>query len=168
MTTLRIIYDNVADRGTTIASSTAGSLAASNLKNDRKSKIWRSVGTSATLSCIWTKLEPISGVVLPFCNFSDTATMQVLVYDVATGGTPILTTPITQAAPIVTLGYWSWGQQPLGVNTFSYGFNKYARVWFGKMLLARRVEIVISDPANPSGYLEVARLIVGNLSLIHI
>lgn len=162
MTTLRIIYDNAADRGVISASSTAGSLAASNLKIDRKSKIWRSVGTSATLTCTWTAPEVVSGVILPFCNLTANATMQVRVYDVAVGGTPIFTSPITVAAPPVGLGYWAWGQQPLGVNAFAYGFNVYARVWFEKMLLARRVEVDIVDSTNPAGYIDVSRLIIGN------
>ena len=162
MTTLRVIYDNAADRGTITASSTAGSLSASNLKIDRKSKIWRSVGTIATLTCTWTSLETISGVVLPFCNLSDTATIQVRVYDVGTGGSPIFTSPLILAAPMIPLGYWAWGQQPLGVNTFSYGFNTYARIWLGKMFSARRVEIDIVDTNNTAGYIDVSRLIVGN------
>jgi len=162
MTTLRIIYDNAADRGVITASSTAGSLAASNLKIDRKSKIWRSVGTSATLTCAWPTLEVISGVVMPFCNLSGTATIQVRVYDVTSGGSPIFISPVTLAAPIVPLGYWAWGQQPLGVNAFSYGYTIYARLWFGKMLLAKRVEIDIVDTSNTSGYIDVSRLVVGN------
>lgn len=162
MTTLRIIYDNAVDRGTLTASSTAGSLAASNMQIDRKSKVWRSTTTSATLSCAWTTSEYVSGVIIPFCNLSATATITVRIYNVTSGGSPIYTSPATEAGPIVAAGYWAWGQEPLGVNAYSYGFSKYARVWIPNRYQAKRVEIDISDPSNPSGYLEVSRLVIGN------
>ena len=47
---VRIIYDNAADRATITASSTAGVLVASNMQDDRKSVVWRSTSTSATIT----------------------------------------------------------------------------------------------------------------------
>jgi hypothetical protein len=162
MTTLRIVYDNQADYGTLTASSTAGSLSASNMLIDKKSKVWRSVGTSATLTCSWASNKLINCVVLPFCNFSSTATAIVRVYDAASGGTLLYTSPSTLTTPTVPVGYWGLGTQPLGVNAYSYGFSQHARIWFPSTYSARRVEVDIADSGNASGYLEVSRFVTGN------
>jgi hypothetical protein len=162
MPSLRIVYDNAADSGTLTATSTAGSLAATNMQIDKKSKVWRSVGTSATLTCSWSSIKLINCVILPFCNFSSTATAIVRVYDAASGGTLLYTSPSTLVTPTVPVGYWGLGTQPLGVNAYSYGFSQHARVWLPSTYSARRVEITITDSSNPSGYLEVARFVTGN------
>ena len=65
---MRIVADNAADRSTLIASSTAGLLAASNLLTDIKSEVWRSTGTSATLTMSWPVAELVGMVALPFCS----------------------------------------------------------------------------------------------------
>jgi hypothetical protein len=49
MPNLRIISDNAADRGVTTPSSVAGSFVAANLKNDKKSIVWRSAGDAVNL-----------------------------------------------------------------------------------------------------------------------
>lgn len=74
---LRIVYDNAIDRSTLSASSTAGSLASSNLLTDNKSEVWRSTGTTARLTATWSVAELIACVAMPYCNLSSTATMRV-------------------------------------------------------------------------------------------
>lgn len=162
MPSLRIVYDNQADSGTLTASSTAGTLSASNMLVDKKSKVWRSVGTSATLKCSWNTFRLINCVILPFCNFSSTATAVVRLYDSTTAGTLLYTSPTTLVTPTVPTGYWGFGTQPLGVNAFSYGFSQHARVWIPNTYSVKRVEIDIVDTNNTSGYLEVSRFVTGN------
>ncbi len=79
MPNLRILYDNAADRATITASTTAGSLAASNLKIDKKSKVWRGAAATTTgrLTATWTTPESLGLMAIPFCNLSATATVQI-------------------------------------------------------------------------------------------
>ena len=163
MSNLRIIYDNAIDRAVLTASSTAGSLVPANMQVDRKSKVWRASGTSATVTATWASAaQLISGVMLPFCSLTSAATITVRCYSVATGGSPIYTLGPILAAPYTPLGMWSWGTIPLGVNAYSYGNNTYGRIWFDNTYSVKRVEIDISDPTNPLGYIEVGRMVAGS------
>jgi hypothetical protein len=163
MPSLRIIYDNLADSGTVTATSTAGSLAATNMQIDKKSKVWRSVGTTATLKCSWSSSKSINSIVFAFCNFSSTATVVARLYDTTVGGTPLYTSPSTLITPSVSAEYWGNGSQPLGVNSYSYGFTQHARLWLANTYTTvKRIELDVTDTSNTSGYLEVSRLILGN------
>ena len=77
---IRILNNNAADRATLSASTTAGSLVVANLKTDYKSDVYRSTGTTATITATWTSNETIGVVVLPFCNLTATATIRVKLY----------------------------------------------------------------------------------------
>ena len=80
MSILRVLNVNLADSSTVVASVTAGSLAASNLLTNIKSQVWRSTGTSATLTASWTVAKTFNCVILPFTNFTNAATMRVRGY----------------------------------------------------------------------------------------
>ena len=152
---LRIIYNNVADSATSIvASSTAGTTTTANLKKDTKALVWRSVGTTATLTVTLPTAQIVGGVILPFCNLSSTATVRV---QLNTG----LDTGNVLAAPYQTLGAFDWGFVPLGVNYYTQGGYTYGRVWFAATS-ATIITITITDTANTSGYIELSRLVVGS------
>lgn len=151
---LRIIYKNVADSAAiTTTTPTSGVTSLSNLKKNPKSLVWRSVGTSATIVVNLSKEEIVTGVILPFCNLSSTATIRIVTN---TG----LDTLSQLACPYQALGQWDWGQLPLGVNSYSYGGGTYARIWFNSTACST-ITINIYDPDNPSGYLELSRLVIG-------
>lgn len=76
MANLRIIARNLALLATLTASSTAGSLAVTNLQVQKKSDVWRAASTTATISGTLPAPELASGVAL-FGNFSPTTTMRV-------------------------------------------------------------------------------------------
>lgn len=157
---LRIVYNNAANRGTVTASSTAGSLVASNLLTDSKADTWRATGTSATITTIYTVAELVSMVALPFCNLTSSATFRVKCYTNSGDVTPVLDTGVVLAAAPTPLGMWDWGNVPMGVNAYSYGGASYGRVWFTTQAV-KKVELIISDPTNPSGYIEASRLVMG-------
>ena len=161
MPNLRILYDNAADRNLTLtASTTAGTLAASNLLTDIKSQVWRSTGTSATLTATWANAELIGCVALPFCNFTSTATIRVRGYTNVGDATPLFDTGTVLACAYAPFGLWDWGLAPLGVNAFSYGGGAYANVWISPNWVKQLV-IDLIDTANTKGYLEAARLVTG-------
>jgi hypothetical protein len=158
---LRIVYDNAGDRASIAASSTAGALVASNLQNDIKSQIWRSVGTTATLTLTWPNGSEMVGVVtLPFNNFTSTATIQVQGYTNIGDSTPLFDTGAQYACPS-SLGDFVWGSLPLGVNAYSFGGGSYATIWF-PIATVRKLVVTLVDASNTDGYLEAARLVTGS------
>lgn len=72
MSNIRIVYDNAADRATL-----SGSAGVSNLVKDIKSKVYRSGGTSMSVSAAWPSLETVGLVACAPTNLSPTATMRV-------------------------------------------------------------------------------------------
>lgn len=161
MSNLRIVYDNAANRRSSlVASSTAGSLNANNLLSETKSKVWRSTSTSATLTVEWDTAEFVGVVALPFCNFTATATMRVRGYESKTDTEPTFDTSDVLCCAYPPLGLWDWGTMPLGVNSYAYGGGAYAVVWF-PITPVEKLAIDITDTANTSGYVEASRLVTG-------
>ena len=162
MSNLKILYNNVADSATISASSTAGSLVASNLLTDIKSDVWRSTGTSATLTLTWSTSQLLSGFVLPFCNLTSTATFRIKLYTNTTDVSPVLDTGAVLACASAPLGLWAWGAVPLGVNAYSYGGASYGVGWF-TATSCKKITIDIVDTLNSSGYIEAARVVTGSV-----
>lgn len=161
MTKLKIISDNAAARASLTTSSHVGALIPDNMLKDKKSVVWRSSGTTEKITCTWPKAELLGGISLAFCNFTATATIRVRVYSEEVGGTELFDSGIQPAARHIPLGYWSWGEEPLGVNAYSYGFSIYSTCWFNTFIASKRVEIDIVDTDNVAGYIEVGNLIIG-------
>ena len=157
---LRIVYNNAADRATITASSTAGGLVASNLQKERKSDVWRSTATTATLTLTYSTAEFIGMVAFPFCNLTSASTIRVRTYTNTADSTPIVDTGFVSAAAATPLGLWEWGNVPLGVNAYSYGGAIYGRVWFVSNPV-KKVVIDIDDSTNTTGYIEASRLVAG-------
>jgi hypothetical protein len=156
---LRIIYDNVIDSALLSASSAASGLPATNLQRDAKGLVWRSTSTTATLTATWSTAQTLSGVVLPFCNLSASATIRVRVYTNTGDTTPVRDTGIVSARAYAPEDIWG-GAAPTSVNSYSFGGGSYARCWF-QPAVGRKLEITLTDSSNPSGYLEAGRLVVG-------
>lgn len=162
MPNLRIVYQNAADDNLSLtASSTAGSLAASNLLTDIKSEVWRSTGLTESLTVTWTDARLIGCVALPFCNFTSTATIRVRGYTNVGDASPVFDTGAVPACAYAPFGLWDWGLEPLGVNAFSYGGGAYANVWISPNWV-KQLTIDLVDADNAAGYIEAARLVAGS------
>lgn len=161
MALMRIIADNALNRAVLTASTTAGLLGVANLLTDVKSDVWRATGTSATLTATWATAETVSAFVLPFCNFSPTATIRVRGYSDAAGTAAALLfdTGAVPAcpAPAIKLRGWTAAQV---ASAYAYGGGACARVWFPSWAIMRLV-VDIVDTGNMQGYLEAARAVVG-------
>ena len=157
---LRVVYNNAANRGTVTASSTAGTLVVANLLTDSKADTWRATGTSATITTIYTTSELVSMVARPFCNLTSSATFRVKCYTNSGDVSPVLDTGVVLAAAPTPLGMWDWGNIPMGVNSYSYGGASYGVIWFATQSV-KKVELIIADSTNPSGYIEASRLVMG-------
>ncbi len=162
MPNLRIIYNNAIDRATIVASSTAGSLSASNIKNDKKSKIWRSASNTATLTITWSSSEIVSGIILPFCNLLATDTIRFSGYTETADTTPVFDTGVVPPVASQPLGLWDWGAVPLGVNAYSYGGGTYGLKWLNNYYSIKKLVIDIDASTNPAGYIEVSKIVTGS------
>lgn len=160
MPNLRVVYNNAVNRVSAItASTTAGTLAASNLLTDIKTEVWRSTGTTASVTATWGPNETVAMAAFAFSNLSATATMRVQCYTVYTDVSPAYDSGNIQCCP-ASLGFTApW--VTAGANTFAYGGGVYAAVWF-PAISAQKVVVTIIDSSNPSGYIEAARLIIGD------
>ncbi|MGP1675938.1 MAG: phage head spike fiber domain-containing protein [Burkholderiales bacterium] len=158
---VRFVFDNAADRATLAASSTAGSLAATNLQSDETAAVWRSVAgvISATLTLTWTNPEEVDSVALAWTNFSPYATVRVRAWTWATdpvGSTLVDTTvtPDTRDAALNAKGEVTNGATRAGVP-------QSASVWIAAAVMARKMIITLTDLSSADFYLEASRLIVG-------
>lgn len=178
---LRIIYQNLVDVSTstlTASSEASASTLATNMKKDSKSVIWRSRTFStntvkANFILTFTN-NIVGGVVLPFCNFSPTATIRVRGWTnsapthsgtaenptITATGTLVFDTGTIDACPYQQLGLWDWGAIPFGVNSYAYGGGTYARDWVTEQLSCTSISVEVVD-TNTSRYLEASRMIVG-------
>jgi hypothetical protein len=161
MPNLRLIYDNAADRATTLAASTtAGALVASYMQNDRKSQAHRSTGTSVTYTLTWTNGESISGAGLPATNLTAAATAQLRLYSDTACTALVADSGVVYACPGLALGLWDW-TQPLNANAFAYGGASKSAIWLPNPVFARGCKIDLVDAGNPAGYIDNARLVIG-------
>jgi hypothetical protein len=172
--TMRVVYDNVADSSTLTLTSgaVAGNLALSNLLDDRKSKVFRTTGTTAQIVAAFPASKLIQMVCLAFSNLSVSATMRVRGWTSSGAavsapgaafpdGTAAFDTNITAGVaqpPRATRA--DSGVALLGVNQASRGGTSYAILWFTGATVAK-IAIDIADGTNLSGYLEAGRLICG-------
>ena len=125
----------------------------------------------------------VGAIIMPFTNFTKTATITVKGY---TGTTPLVfptigsgvTSPAISTAfctqvfsvvnslcaPYSLSGDWSWGSSGKGVNSFSYSGGTYARVYIplASQIACTSIVIEISDQYNTDKYIEVSRLIIGS------
>lgn len=161
MPNMRLVYDNPADVATLAASTTAGSLAVTNLQDDRKGQIHRSTGTSVQYTVTWLSGKLVKMVALAFSNLTATATMRVRGYAVATDLTPLFDVAAAPCAPAPFAARQDNEQPALGVALSAYGGYSHAVRWFTGGSVQKLV-IDVADPSNPAGYVEAARLIAGN------
>jgi hypothetical protein len=158
---LRVVYDNAAERlSSIVASSTAGSLGVNNLLTNTKAEVWRSTSTTASLTIEWATGELISVVALPFCSLSSAATMRVRGYTIKTDVVAALDTGIKMACPASQFGELDWGNLPLGVNSYAFGGAAYGVIWF-PVGAYEKIVVDIADTLNPLGYIEVSKIVTG-------
>lgn len=160
---MRIVYDNIADTATSItASTTSGTLVATNMLTDLKSQVHRSTGTSVKYTLTWATNQTVGCVVLPCTNLTATATMRVRLYTDTAATVLISDTGVNLAVPGYNLDPKLW-PTARNANSFAYGGGVKAVVWFSEQLTNIRAVIVdLADYSNPAGYIDCSRLVVGS------
>lgn len=162
MPNLRIIYDNIADKATSLtASTTSGSLVASNMQTDLKSTVHRSTGLSVVYTVTWSTTQSIGGIGLPATNLSGDATVRVQLYSDQACTTQVADSGTIYACFGSDLELWNWSL-PLNANAFVFGGASKTSVWFSNQQVAKGCKITLTDSAtNTAGYIDCARLVIG-------
>lgn len=171
MDNLVVIYENLIDASNTTitVSSTAGSTNKENLRNNTKSFVWRSSATSATFLIALGTSRVISGVAIPFCNLTATATIRVrgftanptLSGTTVVGGTEAWTSGTILACPWESPLHNGATTAPSGVSVYSYGGGKHARCYVPNSTTITGITIELVDTSNTDGYVEAARMVAG-------
>lgn len=162
MTNLKIIHDNLAKTAALVASSEAGALVAGNLQKDSKTVVWRSTGTTATLTATFAAAAAVGGVSLPITNLTANATMRVRCYAAAGDPSPTLDTGALPCCGYSLIDKIDFASGPLNANTFAYGGGTYATLFFSAQT-AQKVVIDIADAGNPAGYIDASYLVIGKV-----
>lgn len=161
MPNLRVVYDNAADRATIAASSTAGSLVPANLQTDYKSEVWRSTGTTATLTLTWATAEIIGMFALAFASLTSGSTFRLRGYANVGDATPVVDVTGYPCAG-TDFDMFGWGNLPLGANGYSYGGGAYGVLWLSTQVQIAKLVVDITDTNNTLGYVEASRAVCGS------
>lgn len=160
---LRILWDNPADAATlTDAPAMVATLPVENLQRPGKAGVARTTGlTDQVITGDLAAPRLVDSMVLWLHNLTFDATVRLELFD-GLGQTGTLTFDSGAVAPygIKALGDLHWGIDPLGVSVFSEWGIYYSSLWFGASV-TYSFRLTLSDPTNPAGYMEAARLLLG-------
>jgi hypothetical protein len=126
---LRLVSDNRLHVATLTAASTAAGFPVRNLKDIRKSKYHRSVGTSQTYTLVFPANETINCVTIPKGNFSPTATFQLQMFSDTAGTTSIFDSGVLNVANPTPWSKTGGQFLPSGGDGFAYGGGCSATIW---------------------------------------
>lgn len=158
MPNLRLVPVNHADAATLTASSAA--LPSENLQAIGRTAVWRATGPSATLTAIFPAPVPVDSIALMTSNLTTAATWRIRAFDgggvtLHDSGTVLACRPTTAG---IDLGF---GADLPCVNTFAFGIASQSVLWIPSRVSAHSVQIDLIDAANPAGYIEASRLVIG-------
>jgi hypothetical protein len=163
MSNLRILYRNLADAATLAASpALVSTLPVANLQVTGRARVARTTSTAdQAITGDWGSAQPVNGIVLWRHNLTETSTWRVRLYAGANQTGTLLYDSGGLAGEMMPLGDLRWGVDPLGA-TLQRGWSvAYQAVLWTPTVQARSFRIDLSDPDNPAGYLQVARLFIG-------
>lgn len=159
MANLRILYKNIADNASSISALTAASadMDYDKLLTEIKTEVFRSTNTSPTITYNWGTDQSINCVVLPCTNLSESATIRIKLYDSLNN----LLYDSTAVDAVLSTHIYS-GPLTYNVNLFSFGFYSKTAHWIPTLYsTVRKMEIILSDPSNPAGYIDCSRVLAG-------
>lgn len=160
---MRIITNNDGDSGTlTVAPAAVASLPVTNLQDATRARIWRSTSAAdQVLRLTWPTAKVLSALAILRHNLSASAQWRIQVFSDAAWSTQVLDTGTVPAYAVKTLGELSWGVDPLGASVFTDWAYAFSVAWFAPVT-GQSVQVTLSDPTNPAGYLQASRLFAGN------
>lgn len=166
MSNLRLIYPNEADTATLSCSpAEVASMPVANLQDMRRGYPWRSDGVVSGQHILgnFSGYKACSGIALVRHNLTAAGTWRLRLYDgVNQTGNLLYDSGVTRIAEqLLGWGRFRWGIDPWGAATAKDWPAPYFAGWFAKVVAAS-FDLELSDTANPDGYLQASRLIIGD------
>lgn len=155
---MRILADDLILAATLGASpALVSTLPAAHLKTTDRAAVARSTSTaSQTLTGNFTATGAVSCVVLWRHNLTDAATWKVELFTaVNQGGTKVYDSGDVDALTAPAIGYWVAASPGVALEP-----AQYSVLYFGSVN-ARSFRITLDDAANPDGYVQACRLMMG-------
>jgi hypothetical protein len=144
MPNLRLIYNNLADSATIVASSTAAGFSVDNLKDTQKTSVHRSSDTTVTYTLSWSTAQTINCVALPATNLIAGGTIQVQLFSDLTSTIPLTDTGPRQACTGRTVTLYNKSSAPTYVD-FGFGGATKTSIWFTQRYQAQKVVITVTS-----------------------
>lgn len=161
---MRIIPKNWTDEATiTAVPDMIATLPATNLQTQYREQVARSSGVAVpqVLYLALPRQCLFSGATLYRSNLSAYATWRVQIYSDVAYSVQVYDSGTVNGSSPKTLGELLWGIDPLGAGLWTDVGYAVADLWFTRVA-GQSVKVTISDPTNAAGYLEAARLVMGD------
>lgn len=157
--TMSIISNDIIKTASLTASTTAAGYSVNNLKNDKKSSVWRSTTiTSQVITAIFSN-SSCSAVGIAFANLIANSTIRVQFFS-DTGG-------VTQVADSGVITISAVHPPPAGFTSnnapsFAYGGGNHFFVDLGATYTIRRIDVTLNNPGGGTdAFIDVCRIVAG-------
>lgn len=157
--TMSIISNDIIKTASLTASTTAAGYSVNNLKNDKKSSVWRSTTiTGQVITAIFSN-SSCSAVGIAFANLIANSTIRVQFFT-DTGG-------VTQVADSGVITVASVHPPPSGFtsnnsSSFAYGGGNNFFVDLGATYTIRRIDVTLNNPGGGTdAFIDVCRIVAG-------
>lgn len=165
MSNVRFIFPNVADDATlTCSPAELAALPVTNLQVQTRGDVWRSDSVISAQHILGdlSGYQSISAMALVRHNLTATGTYRLRLYDqTGQAGTLLYDSgTVTLGGTLLGWGSFSWGTDPWGSDSLQGWPVPYVVAWF-TAVLALSFDLELADTANPDGYLQAARLVLG-------
>jgi len=161
---MRLLWGNLMDAATLQAAAPMSTtLPLENLQNWHRQQVARTT-TLATQTILldWGEIKYVDGAVLWRHNLGNAGIWRLKLYAGANGtGTELYDSGDLDAHPVTPIDQLSFGYEPWGVGMFTPWPYRWATHWTDATYSARSASITLDDPLNPSGYLELSRILIG-------
>lgn len=156
MSNLSIIYNNIADTATIVASSTAIGFSVDNLKTTQKTSVHRSTSGNLTYTLTWDTAQSISAVALPATNLVSGATIRVQLYEEIADTEVIADTGSLLACKNRVISLQGNILAPT-YKDFGFGGATKTSVWLNGTYTAKKLVITLTNATS----IDCARIVCG-------
>lgn len=163
MSNMRIVTSNVSDSATLSSGDFAATLPVGNLQLEGRARVARTTNATGTktVNGDLAAAAVVGACVLYNHNLTSAATWRLRLWSgVGQTGTLMHDSGTVGALPALGWGEFGWGAVPWGASVF-YGWGAAFSVLWIPAVGARSFRVEITDAANPAGYLQAKRLLVG-------
>lgn len=160
---VRIVSANTADSATLSSTDFVATLPVGNLQLEGRGRVARTVNVTGDKVILgnFAGASVVSCAVLYNHNLTSQATFRLQLYAAANQtGSIVYDTGAVVALPALGWGEFGWGLTPWGGTVFSGWGSAFSDFWF-TAVGALSFKITLNDAANPAGYIQVKRLLIG-------